>query len=160
DDGIVVSGAKFETGASYAHVAFIKPTVGQWLPENRDYAVACIVPMNAPGLRQICRPPLSHDRSVFERPLSARWDEIDTMMVFDNVLVPWENVMFPRQPELANLIRTDLTRWAAQGFLLRSSTKADVLVGTACLVAEQTRLANVPQVREKIALLMTYAQAV
>jgi len=160
DDGIVISGAKFETGASYAHVAFIKPTVGQWIPENRDYAVACIVPMNAPGLRQICRPPLNRGAGRFERPLSTRWDEIDTMMVFDNVFVPWENVMFSREPELANLIRSDLTRWAAQGFLLRSSVKADVLVGTACLVAEQTRLAGVPQVREKIALLMTYAQAV
>jgi 4-hydroxyphenylacetate 3-monooxygenase len=160
DDGIVVSGAKFETGASYAHVAFIKPTVGQWVPENRDYAVACVVPLNAPGLRHICRPPLSHGRSQFERPLSSRWDEIDTMLVFDNVLVPWEDVMFCRQPELANLIRQDLTRWAAQGFLLRSSVKADLLVGVACLVAEQTGLAGIPAVREKIAQLMTYAQAV
>jgi 4-hydroxyphenylacetate 3-monooxygenase len=160
DDGIIISGAKFETGASYAHVAFVKPTVGQWLPENRDYAVACIVPMNAPGLHQICRAPLSLGRNAFERPLSSRWDEIDTMMVFDNVLVPWENVMFSRQPELANLIRQDLTRWAAQGFLLRSCVKADLLVGAACLVAEQTRLAAIPQVREKIAQLMVYAQAV
>lgn len=160
DDGIVISGAKFETGASYAHVAFLKPTVGQWLPENRDYAVACIVPMNDPGIRHICRPPLTRGRSAFERPLSARWDEIDTLIVFDNVLVPWENVMFSRQPELAGLIRQDLTRWAAQGFLLRSSVKADLLVGAACLVAEQTRLAAIPQVREKIAQLMAYAQAV
>lgn len=160
DDGIVISGAKFETGASYAHVAFIKPTVGQWIPENRDYAVACIVPMNAPGIRHICRAPLSLGRTQFERPLSSRWDEIDTMIVFDNVLVPWEDVMFSRQSELASLIRQDLTRWAAQGFLLRSSVKADLLVGAACLVAEQTRLAAIPQVREKIALLMTYAQAV
>lgn len=160
DDGIVISGAKFETGSSYAHVAFVKPTVGQWLPENRDYAVACIVPMNAPGLHQICRPPLSKGTTAFERPLSSRWDEIDTLIVFDNVLVPWENVMFSRQPDLANLIRQDLTRWAAHGFLLRSSVKADVLVGTALMVAEQTGLAAIPQVREKIALLMTYAQAV
>jgi 4-hydroxyphenylacetate 3-monooxygenase len=34
EEGIVVSGAKYETGASYAHVAFVKPTVGTWIPEQ------------------------------------------------------------------------------------------------------------------------------
>ena len=37
-DGIVIRGAKFETGAPYAHVAFVKPTVGVWNEANRDYA--------------------------------------------------------------------------------------------------------------------------
>jgi len=160
DDGMVIRGAKLETGASYAHVAFVKPTVGQWLPENRDFAVACIVPMDAPGLRQICRRPLVPKRSIFEYPLSSRWDEIDTLMVFDNVLVPWEDVLFCRQPELANLIRQSLSWWGAQGFLLRSQVKADLLVGAACLIAEQTGLAAIPQIRERIAMLMSYAQAI
>ena len=59
DAGIVISGAKFETGAPYAHVAFVKPTVGNWVAQNRDYAVACIVPLNSPGVRHICRMPLT-----------------------------------------------------------------------------------------------------
>ena len=37
DDGIIVSGAKWETGAAYAHVAFVKPTVGNWIEANRDF---------------------------------------------------------------------------------------------------------------------------
>jgi 4-hydroxyphenylacetate 3-monooxygenase len=158
DDGIVVRGAKYETGASYAHVAFVKPTVGSWLPENRDYAVACIVPLNAPGLRHICRPPLVRGADPFDRPLSSRFDEVDTLMIFDDVFVPWEDVIFSRQPELANLLRSDLTRWAAQGFLLRSFVKADVIVGTALLVAEQTRTIAIPQVRERIAQLMVFRE--
>jgi 4-hydroxyphenylacetate 3-monooxygenase len=157
-EGIVVCGAKYETGASYAHVAFVKPTVGAWIPENKDYAVAFIVPMNAPGLKHICRAPLIRDADPFDRPLSARFDEIDTLLVFDNVLIPWEDVMFSRHHELAQHLRADLVRWAAQGFLLRSFSKADIIVGTALLIAEQTRINAIPQVKERIAQLMMYRE--
>src|SRR5262249_11983576 len=139
DDGVVIRGAKYETGASYAHVAFVKPTVGAWIPENRDYAVACIVPLGSDGLRHICRPPLARNPDPFDLPLASRFDEIDTVLIFDDVFVPWENVIFQRTPELANLLRGEFTRWSAQAFLLRCFMKADVIVGTACLIAEQTR---------------------
>lgn len=158
DDGIVIRGAKFETGAAYAHVAFIKPTVGQWVPENRDYAVSCVARLNAKGVRHICRPPMARTGGTFESPLSSRWDEIDTLIVFDDVLIPWEDVLFCRQPELAALIRQSLSTWGGQGFLIRASAKADLLVGTACLVAEQTGLANIPAIRERLSMLMMFAQ--
>lgn len=160
DDGIIIRGAKYETGACYANVAFIKPTVGQWIPENTDYAVACIVPLNSPGVRHICRPPLSRQPDVFEKPLSARWDEIDTLIIFDDVFVPWENVMFSRQPDLASILRQDLHTWAAQGFLVRSLAKAELLVGTALLLTEQTRLGTVPQIKEKISQLMGFRETI
>src|ERR1700720_385948 len=50
DVGIVLRGAKYETAASYADQAFLKPTVGPWSDEElSDYAVGCIVRMGAPG---------------------------------------------------------------------------------------------------------------
>lgn len=158
DDGIVIRGAKYETGASYAHVAFVKPTVGSWVPENRDYAVACIVPMNAPGLRHICRAPLAPDADPFDRPLAARYDEVDTLMIFDDVFVPWEDVIFSRHHELAAQLRATFVWWAAQGFLLRTLAKADLLVGTALLVGEQTRSLAIPQVKERVAQLMVFRE--
>jgi 4-hydroxyphenylacetate 3-monooxygenase len=158
DDGIVIRGAKFETGAAYAHVAFVKPTVGNWIEANRDFAVACIVPLNAPGIRHICRAPLVREADAFERPLSSRFDEIDTLIVFDDVLVPWENVIFSRAPELASLIRADLTRWSGHAFLVRSFVKADLFVGAALLVSEHSRAIAIPQVRDKIVQLMAFRE--
>lgn len=164
DEGIVISGAKFETGAPYAHVAFVKPTVGAWIEENRDYAVSCIVPLNAPGLRHICRMPQypggGGEAARFDHPLTARFDEIDTLIVFDRVLVPWEDVIFCRQPKLAALMRSEFTRWAAQGFLLRSLAKADLLVGAALLVAEQSGTGGLPPVKSKISQLMMHRTAI
>lgn len=163
-EGIVICGAKFETGAPYAHVAFVKPTVGNWVEQNRDYAVACIVKLNAPGVRHICRMPLlpgaSGEADLRDHPLSGRFDEIDTLIVFDNVLIPWDDVIFSREPELAQLMRSEFARWAAQGYLTRSLAKADILVGAALLYAEQVNSINTPAVRSKISQLMVFKQTI
>ena len=163
DEGIVIRGAKFETGAPYAHVAFVKPTVGVWNEANRDYAVACIVKLNAPGVRHICRMPLNRDTDAppgMERPLTRRYDEIDALMVFEDVLVPWSDVIFSRQPDLAKMIRADFTRWSAQGFLIRSLAKADLLVGAALRTAEQSGTISLPPVRSAISQLMAFKSTI
>lgn len=162
-DGIVIRGAKFETGAPYAHVAFVKPTVGVWNEANRDYAVACIVKLNAPGVRHICRMPLNRDMGAapgMERPLTRRFDEIDALLVFDDVLVPWDSVIFQRQPELARMIRSDFSHWSGQGFLIRSLAKADLLVGAALLTAEQSGTIDLPPVRSAISQLMAFRMTI
>jgi len=166
EEGIVIRGAKFETGAAYAHVAFIKPTVGNWSEANRDYAVACIVKLNAPGVRHICRMPLNRprddhgDSSVMERPLTRHFDEIDSLVVFDDVLIPWQDVIFSRQPELARMLRGEFSRWSAQGFLIRSRAKADLLVGAALLAADQSGTIAFPAVRSAISQLMAFKSTI
>ena len=54
DAGIVLRGAKYETAASYADQAFLKPTLGPWSDEQlSDYAVGCIIRMGAPGVKHL-----------------------------------------------------------------------------------------------------------
>jgi len=97
DAGIVVRGAKYETAASYADQAFLKPTIASWTDEQlSDYAVGCIVRMGAPGVRHLCRSGFAGRASRADYPLANRFDEIDTLVVLDNVLVPWEDVFFYR----------------------------------------------------------------
>ena len=56
DKGIVVRGAKYETAAAYANQAFVKPTIANWGEQKlSNYALGFICPMNAPGLKHICR---------------------------------------------------------------------------------------------------------
>ena len=56
DAGIIVRGAKYETAASYANQAFVKPTIANWGDEKySEYALGFICPMGAPGLKHICR---------------------------------------------------------------------------------------------------------
>src|SRR5256884_7185730 len=55
------------------------------------------MPMNAEGLRLYPRRPYATAAtSVFDYPLSSRFDEIDTTVVFNDVFVPWEQVFIYR----------------------------------------------------------------
>jgi 4-hydroxyphenylacetate 3-monooxygenase len=102
DDGIVISGAQqLATGgvlSDWLHLSCIHPLQ----PGDENYANCLAVPINAPGLKLYPRRPfaLSADNS-FDYPLSSRFDESDSYVVFDNVFVPWEQVFIYRNIEIS-----------------------------------------------------------
>ena len=89
DAGIVIRGAKYETAAAYADQAFLKPTIANWGDAKlSEYALGCIVRMNAPGVRHICRTGFAGRAPARDYPLASRFDEVDTLVVLDNVSHP------------------------------------------------------------------------
>ncbi|MEU8328827.1 4-hydroxyphenylacetate 3-hydroxylase N-terminal domain-containing protein [Micromonospora sp. NPDC048839] len=95
DAGVIVSGAKVvATASALTHHNFL---AHYGLPvRKREFALVATVPMDAPGMKLICRPSYSATAAVmgspFDYPLSSRLDENDTILVLDKVLIPWENV--------------------------------------------------------------------
>jgi aromatic ring hydroxylase len=95
DAGLVVSGAKVvATGSALTHYNFI---AHYGLPvKKKKFALVATVPMDAPGMKLICRPSYTATAAVmgspFDYPLSSRLDENDTILILDKVLIPWENV--------------------------------------------------------------------
>ncbi len=109
DAGIIVRGAKVvATGSALTHHNFVAhyatPTVGG-LKDPRFALVFC-VPMDAPGLKLFSRPSYEAAAAVmgspWDYPLSSRLDENDAIMVFDDVLVPWENIFVYQDVEKAD----------------------------------------------------------
>ena len=135
DAGIIVSGAKVvATSSAITHYNFLGQNAA--MPINDpDLAVMFIAPMNAPGVKLICRTSYEATAnavgSPFDYPLSSRFDENDAIFVFDNVLVPWENVLLHRDIEKLK------TFYPRSGFLAgyqfqgctRLAVKLDFLVG-------------------------------
>ncbi|MCH2270792.1 MAG: 4-hydroxyphenylacetate 3-hydroxylase family protein [SAR324 cluster bacterium] len=162
DAGIVVRGAKFETAAAYSNQAFVKPTIGGWAGNEKlsDYAVSFICDMGTPGLKHICRGGFAGRASIEDYPLANRFDEVDTLLVFDNVLVPWENVLFYRHTKAAAFIRATLHRYSAYPFVMRIRYMADMMIGAALFNVKQTGLDNNPAVREKLATLACYREGI
>ncbi len=119
--------------------------------ELSDYAVGFIADMGAPGIRHICRSSFAQRGAVEDYPLSGRFDEIDTMIVFDDVEIPWENVLFYRHTRAAAFIRATLHRYSMFAFVQRHLRFADLLVGVAALNANQTGVKAHQGVREKLA---------
>lgn len=163
DQGIIVRGAKFETAAAYAHQAFVKPTIANWAQGDQDmarYACGFICDMGAPGLKHICRSSLGRGKNPVDYPLSTKFDEIDTLLVFDDVLIPWENVLFHGSTESAQYIRNTVHRYSGFNYVLRILRRADLLLGTALLNVEQTGLESLPAVKEKLAKLIGYRETI
>ena len=161
DNGIVVRGAKFETAAAYANQAFVKPTIGEWNNEVlSDYAVGFLADMGAPGIKHICRSPFAAQHSPDDYPLTSRYDEIDTMIVFDDVEIPWENVFFYRHTKAAAFIRTCLHRYSIFPYVQRYARFADFLLGVAYASARSTGVTMHQAVREKIAQIACYREGI
>jgi 4-hydroxyphenylacetate 3-monooxygenase len=160
DAGIVVRGAKYETAAPYADQAFVKPTIANWGNDRlSDYAVGFICELNASGLKFICRSGFAQ-RAQEDYPLATRHDEIDALVIFDNVLVPWENVLFYRHTRAAAWIRATLHRYSAFAFVQRTLKLADMMIGTALFNARQTGLDKQQAVQEKLATLAIWRESI
>ena len=110
DAGIVIRGARMVSAlCAYAHDLVVLPsTYLATSKEAEPYAFGFSVPVNAPGLRFICRPSVIHQNAAppMDHPLSARFDETDAMVIFDDVLVPWERVFILAMPSCAMVSTT------------------------------------------------------
>ena len=161
DAGIVVRGAKYETAAAYANQAFTKPTIANWGNDAlSDYALGFICDLNSPNLKFICRTGFAGRAPARDYPLSNRFDEVDTILIFDNVLIPWENVLFYRHTKAATFIRATLHRYSAFAFVQRNLKVADMLIGAALFNARQTGLEKQQAVQEKLSTLAVYREGI
>ncbi len=161
DAGIVVRGAKYETAAPYANQAFVKPTIANWGNSAlSDYAVGFICDLSSPNLKFICRTGFAGRAPAADYPLANRFDEIDALVVFDNVLVPWENVLFYRHTKAASFIRSTLHRYSAFAFVQRILRFADLMIGAALFNVRQTGLDKQQAVQEKLAQLAVYREGI
>ncbi|MFZ1728167.1 MAG: 4-hydroxyphenylacetate 3-hydroxylase family protein [Albidovulum sp.] len=161
DAGIIIRGAKYETAAAYSNQAFLKPTIANWGDAKlSDYALGCIVKMNAPGVRHICRTGFAGRAPEADYPLSNRVDEIDTLMVLDDVLVPWEDVLFYQHTRAASFIRATLHRYSAFPFVQRTLSFADLMIGAALWNVRQTGLDKQQAVQEKLAELAVWREGI
>ena len=102
-DALVVRGARMLATLPISDEILIFPsTVLKASDDMKPYALAFALPNDTPGLSFQCREPLDLGRSHVDHPLGSRFDEMDAMVYFDDVLVPWERVFLRGDIELAN----------------------------------------------------------
>ena len=156
DAGIYVSGAKVvATSSALTHYNFLGQNAA--VPtHDTDLAVMFIAPMNAQGVKLICRTSYEMMASVmgspFDYPLSSRFDENDAIFVFDNALIPWEDVLLHRDLEKLKIFFPQsgfLQGYQFQG-CTRLAVKLDFLVG---LIAKALRAIGSDEFRGNQALL-------
>ncbi len=144
DDGLVVSGAKVvATTSTLTHYNFIANN-GALPIKTKPFAFVCMVPTDASGLKLFCRPSYEMTAATmgapFDYPLSSRMDENDSILVFDNVFVPWENVLAYGDLEKVNSFfpRSGFLNRAMLQGCTRLAVKMDFLAGLLLKAVEAT----------------------
>jgi 4-hydroxyphenylacetate 3-monooxygenase oxygenase component len=103
--------------------------------DEADYAIAFALPMNAPGLKIICRDLYAEHADPERHPLTTRFDEVDAALIFEDVVVPWERVFVYKNPQLLAGIMY-IHMWAQYSTMLRLLTKLEGFLGVAQLLTE------------------------
>ena len=104
DAGMVVRGARLlaTLGPHSDEIEVFPSTLLKAVEENYPFAFAFALPLSTPGIRLICRDTYDHGKSHFDAPLASRFEEMDSVVIFDDVLVPWERVFMYREPLKCN----------------------------------------------------------
>ncbi len=147
DGGIIVRGARMlSTLAPFADEIWVGPFYPR-KPGEESYALCFAIPMDTPGLKFICREPYDLGRSVFDRPVSSRFDEEDALAIFDDVLVPWERVFINGDIEASNSFLGQAPGYALLQGTIRGVVKLRFMTGLACHIAEAIGRTAAPHVQ-------------
>jgi 4-hydroxyphenylacetate 3-monooxygenase len=155
DSGIIVEGARLmATSATVCNEIAVYPgRISSLKSDRSDFAVSFAIPLNTEGLKLICRENYNPSSSTKNHPLSSRFEEMDTLVIFDKVFVPWDRVfMFGETAQYNQIhVRTNSVVHTAHQGAIKSLAKSDFILG-ACLVAMESYGKNkMPHVRQAVA---------
>ncbi|ACQ79131.1 4-hydroxyphenylacetate 3-monooxygenase, oxygenase subunit [Beutenbergia cavernae DSM 12333] len=160
--GIVIRGARMlATIAPIADELLVFPsTVLRGTPEDAPYSFAFAIQNDAPGLKYYCRTPMYQGGSTFDEPLASRFDEMDAVVVFDDVLVPHERVFMLGHPELCNAFYTTTGAGAlmAHQVVCRTLAKTEFYLGLASEIADSIGITQFQHIQEDLAELISYVE--
>lgn len=137
-DGIVISGTKaIVTGAPYVHEFLVMPC-RRMSREDADFALACAVPLDAPGITIASRPAgrPGEKAALF----SARYGQSVAAVMFDRVFVPWERVFLCGEWEQSGFLTTTYATHHRHSCIGARAGFGDLLIGAGVLMCEANGL--------------------
>jgi 4-hydroxyphenylacetate 3-monooxygenase len=155
EDGIIVRGVKsVATFATHADEVFVGSLPRAGLSEQ--HIVYFAVPVATPGLRVIART-VHGSGNRFDHPVSAYGDENDCMLIFDDVLVPWERVFsLAGDTNFCLTVFPRITEWAHWNILPRLAVKAEVLLGLIAQLPAMIGREKTPAAQEAVGEAIRY----
>lgn len=159
-EGIWIQGTKAHTSVAInANWLLVLPT-REMRAEDREYAVACAVPVNAPGLTLVASPYLEHAVDTWEHPVSARHKMVETTTHFEKVFVPWDQVFLAGEWEAAGPVAkafVEFHRFTAVSYKL---PLLEALLGVASRLADANGVAQARHIQTALSDLVIYDMTV
>lgn len=160
EDGIVIRGAQMlGTGTVYSDFVQLS-TIVPMRAGDENYAISVAIPVWAEGVKIFSRRSYADGaNSMFDYPMASRFDETDSLLVYEDVFVPWENVFVYKDVDVAR------AQWfegpahvmGNNQAQTRFVTKLRFMVGLARRIAEMNGVAGLPPVQGLIGDLALHA---
>jgi 4-hydroxyphenylacetate 3-monooxygenase len=158
DAGIVVRGARVlaTLGPLSDEIAVYSPRLARLASGHSPFALNFAIPCGTPGVKFVCRDSFDLGRSRFDHPLGSRFEEMDCIVFFDDVLVPWERVFLLGDVDMINATAStthSMVHTAHQG-AAKNVAKCEFVLGVALLMTETLGTAHLPHSEERLGELM------
>jgi 4-hydroxybutyryl-CoA dehydratase/vinylacetyl-CoA-Delta-isomerase len=152
-DGVVIRGAKLHISlAAAAHELMVIPTKAM-KPGEEDYAIACMVPVNAPGVSivNVANSEAPADADPRDFPYATRGAIPQGFVIFEDVFVPNARVFLDGETRFAATFAHSLGLWVRASSFIATCNSFDTMTGLAQLVAEANGLERTEHIKMKIA---------
>jgi len=161
--GITIRGAKMLATAGVMANELMVSGIVALMPGDEPYAFTAVMPMATKGIKLSSR--RSYEAaasSVFDYPLSARFDENDAVVFFEDVKISWDRVFVHRDLRMMQAQWHETRAHVMQNYqcIVRLSVKLRFLLGLAHRIAETNGILGFPQTRETLGLLAAKASSI
>jgi len=156
NDGIVVRGAKINISGAFASHELVVLPQSAHSDDEKDYSVAFATPSDAEGITYVCQySPYSAEREqaddVYELGNPVFGQRETSMVIFDNVFVPWERVFHCQEAKYSGKI---VTRFARTHRMTCGGTCKvgfmNQIIGACKLLQEYKGLQKVSHINEQV----------
>ncbi|MBG9791628.1 MFS transporter [Paenibacillus dendritiformis] len=153
-DGIVIRGAfLLDTQGATSDEILVFPAPFSFTgAEESPYSFAFAVPSNLEGISFICRESFVGGESTYNYPLSSRFEEMDTLVIFDDVTVPWDRVFICGDEKMAYrlLDESHFHTYAGTQIICKNIAKTEFLLGMIDMLVKTSGLESHGHVIEKV----------
>ncbi|GAB6990204.1 4-hydroxyphenylacetate 3-monooxygenase, oxygenase component [Paenibacillus pini] len=153
-DGIIVTGAFLlaTQGVTADEILVYPPGSFYMQEEDNPNTFAFAVPNNLPGIKWICRESLVGGDSTFDYPLSSQFEEMDTLVIFDEVKVPWDRVFILGSDSMSTryFAESNFHVHAAHPVVCRYVAKTEFVLSIILNMVESLDKGTYPLVKEQV----------
>jgi len=162
EDGIVVRGAKaHQTGMVNSHEMLVLPTTNLG-PDDKDYAVAVAIPVDAPGVVHIFGRQ-TNDQRRLQGDIDTGNSEYaivggETLTILNDVFVPWDRVFMCGEYQYAQEYVETFAAYHRQNYGGCKVGLSDVIIGSAALMADFNGVPGASHIKDKLIEMINMAE--
>ncbi|MFA9422570.1 MAG: 4-hydroxyphenylacetate 3-hydroxylase family protein [Sedimentibacter sp.] len=152
-DGVIVRGAKaHQTGICNSHEVLVMPTIAMG-PDDKDYAIAFSVPVDAEGILMIVGRQSCDTRKLEGSKLdmgNSEFGGMEALLIFDDVFVPNDRIFLNGETDFAGMMIERFAGYHRQSYGGCKVGVGDVLIGASALIADYNGAQKASHIKDKL----------